>query len=49
MGWSEDAISQADLMRAIKRKKAFLKDPEKHTYEENISQRREMQPRFSTG
>ena len=33
----EDAISQADLIRAIKRKKAFLKDPEKHTYEENIS------------
>lgn len=33
----EDVIPQADLTRAVKRKKAFLKDPEKHTYEENIS------------
>ena len=33
----EDVIPQADLTRAIKRKEAFLKDPEKHTYEENIS------------
>ena len=33
----EDVIPQADLTRAIKRKEAFLKDPEKHTYEENIA------------
>ena len=33
----EDVIPQADLTRAIKRKEAFLKDPEKHTYEESIS------------
>lgn len=33
----EDVIPQADLTRAIKRKEAFMKDPEKHTYEENIS------------
>ena len=33
----EDVIPQADLTRAVKRKKAFLKNPEKHTYEENIS------------
>ena len=32
----EDVIPRADLTRAIKRKKAFLKDPEKHTYEESI-------------
>lgn len=33
----EDVIPQTDLTRAIKRKEAFLKDPEKHTYEESIS------------
>lgn len=33
----EDVIPQADLTRAIKRKAAFLKDREKHTYEESIS------------
>lgn len=33
----EDMIPQADLTRAIKRKEAFLEDPEKHTYEESIS------------
>ena len=33
----EDVIPQADLTRAIKRKEAFLRDPEKHTYEENIT------------
>ena len=33
----EDVIPQADLTRAIKRKEAFLKDLEKHTYEESIS------------
>jgi len=33
----ENVIPQADLTRAIKRKEAFLKDPEEHTYEENIS------------
>ena len=33
----EDVIPRVDLTRAVKRKKAFLKDPEKHTYEENIS------------
>ncbi len=33
----EGMILRADLTRAVKRKKAFLKNPEKHTYEENIS------------
>ena len=33
----EDVIPQADLTRAIKRKEAFLKDPENHTYKESIS------------
>ena len=33
----EDVIPQADLTRAIKQKETFLKDPEKHTYEESIS------------
>ena len=33
----EDVIPQPDMTRAIKRKEAFLKDPAKYTYEENIA------------
>jgi phage-related protein len=32
----EDKIPRADLARAILRRNAFLSDPEKHTFEEDI-------------
>ena len=32
----EGTIPRADLMRAIQRKEAFWKDPEKHTYKEDL-------------
>lgn len=31
----EDVIPRTDLARAQERKRAFIKDPEKHTYEED--------------
>ena len=33
----EGVIPKVNLTRAVKRKEAFLEDPEKHTYEESIS------------